>query len=108
MEWITIELVSIVSAQIFPDNTISTFTNFLPAQLNLERQGQVAISEISYPSLYGNVTERKLMFFDEKLLKSWDFCYLDFGLYPSPTVIVEAMNTVIQERHNHGENCITV
>ena len=34
--------------------------------------------------------------------------YLEPGLYPSITDIVEAMNTLIQERHNHSENCITV
>ena len=28
--------------------------------------------------------------------------------FPSITDIVEAMNTLIQERHNHNENCITV
>ena len=30
------------------------------------------------------------------------------GLYPSITDIVEAINTLIQERHNHREICITV
>ena len=30
------------------------------------------------------------------------------GLYPSITDTVEAMNTLIQEGHNHSENCITV
>ena len=28
------------------------------------------------------------------------------GIYPSITDIVEAMNILIQERHNHSENCI--
>ena len=48
------------------------------------------------------------MFFDKKLSKSSDFCYLEPGLYLSITDIVEAMNTLIQDRHNHSENCITV
>ena len=48
------------------------------------------------------------MFFDKKLSKLSDFYYLEPGLYPSITDIVEAMNILIQERHNHGENCIKV
>ena len=108
MESFTIELVSNASAQIFPGNTLSSFTNFLPEQLNLERQWEVAISEISYPSKYQNVTEEKIMFFDKKLSKSSEFYYLELGLYPSITDIVEAMNILIQERHYHSENCIKV
>ena len=67
MECFTIELVSNASAQFFSDNTLSSFTNFLPEQLNLDGQWEVAISEISYPSMYQNVTEGKIMFFDKKL-----------------------------------------
>ena len=46
------------------------------------------------------------MFFDKKLSKSSVFYYLEPGLYPSITDSVEAMNILIQERHNHNENCI--
>ena len=48
------------------------------------------------------------MFFDKKLSKSSEFFYLEPDLYPSITDIVEAMNIIIQERHNHSENCIKV
>ena len=66
MESFTIELVSNASAQLFPDNSMSSFTNFLPEQLNLEGQWEVSISKISYQSMYQNITEGKLMFFDKK------------------------------------------
>ena len=102
------DLVSNASAQLFPDNPLSSFGNFLPEQLNLDGQWEVAISEISYPSLYQNVTEGNFMFFDNKLSKSSEFFYLEPGLYFSITDIVEAMNILIQERHNHTENCIKV
>ena len=46
------------------------------------------------------------MFFDKKLSKSSEFYYLEPGLYPSITDIVEAMKILIQERHNHSENSI--
>ena len=48
------------------------------------------------------------MCFDKKLSKSSDFYYLEPGLYPSITDIVEAMNILVQEKHSHSENCIRV
>ncbi len=48
------------------------------------------------------------MFLDRKLSKSSEFYYLEPCLYLSITDIVEAMNFLIQERHNHSENCINV
>ena len=62
MESFTMELVSNASAQLLPHKTLSSFTDFLPEQLNLDGQWEVAISEISYPSMYQNVTEGKFMF----------------------------------------------
>ena len=47
------------------------------------------------------------MIFDKKISKSSEFYCLEPGLYPYIAVIVEAMNTLIEERHNHSENCIT-
>ena len=108
MESFTIELVSNASAQLFPDNTMSSFTNFLPQQLNRDGQREVAISETTYPSMYQNVTEGKFIFFDKKLSKSSEFYYLEPGLYLSITDIIEVMNILIQERHNHSGNCIKV
>ena len=101
-------MVSYASAQLFSDNTLSSFTNFLQEQVNLEGQGEVAVSEISYPSIYQNITEGYFEFFDEKLSKSTSPYNLEPGLYTSITDIVEAMNTLIQERNNHNETCITV
>ena len=46
--------------------------------------------------------------FDEKLSKSTSTYSLEPGLYTSITDIVEAMNTLIQERNNRNETCITV
>ena len=103
-----IQFVSNASAQLFPDNTLSSLTNVLPKQLNLEGQWEVAISETSYTSMYQNVTEGKFMFFDNNFSKSSEFYYLEPRLYPSITDIVEVMNILFQERHNHSENCIKV
>ena len=48
------------------------------------------------------------MFYDEKISKTTEAYCLEPGLYSSITDIVEAMNTLIQERNNHRDNCITI
>ena len=108
MDSFTIELVSNASGELFADNTLSSFKIFLPEQVNLEGQWEVAISEISDPSMYQNITEGYFKFFDEKFSKSTSTFNLEPGLYTSMTDTVEAMNTLIQERNNHNETCITV
>ena len=108
MDSLTIELVSNASGEMFPDNTLSSFTNLLPEQVNLEWQWEVANSEISYPSMYQKITEGYFKFFDEKLSKSTSTYSIEPGLYNCITDIVEAMNTLIQEKNNHNETCITV
>ena len=79
MESFTIDLVSNASAQLFPDNTLSSFTNFLPERQNLECQWEVAISEKSYPSMCQNDTEGNNMFYDKKLSTIWNLV-LTFSL----------------------------
>ena len=108
MDSFTIELVFTASGELFPDKTLSFFTNFLPEQVNLEGQWEAAISETSYPSMYQNMTEGYLKFFDDKFSKSTSTYNLEPVLYTSITEIVESMNTLIQERNNHNETCITV
>ena len=108
MDTFTIDLVSNASGELFPDNTLSSFTNFLPEQVILEGQWEVAISEISYPSMYQKITEGKFKVFDKKVSKSTSTYNLEPGLYTSITDILEAMNTLCQERNNHNETCITV
>ena len=108
MDSLAINLVSNASREFFPDKTLSSLTNFLPEQENLERQWEVVIPVISYSSRYQNITEGKINFFDKKLSNSTTAYNLGRGLYTSFTDIVEAMNTLIQERNNHNETCITV
>ena len=54
------------------------------------------------------MTEGKFKLFDEKLSKSTTTYSIEPGLYTSITDIVEVMNTLIQEKNNHNETCITV
>ena len=108
MHSFTIELVSNASGELFPDKTLSSFTNFLPEQVHLEGKWEVAISQRSYPSMYQHITEGYFKFLDEKFSKSTSTYSIEPGLYNSITDIVEAMNTFIQERNNHNETWITV
>ena len=48
------------------------------------------------------------MFYDEKLSKTTEAYYLERGLYSSISDFFEAMETLIQERNNHRDTCITV
>ena len=48
------------------------------------------------------------MIFDKKFSNSLNSNYLEPGLYHSVTDIIEAMNRLIEERHNPCESCITV
>ena len=103
MDAFTTELVSNSSSQLFPNNTLRSFTNFMPKQVNLFGQWEVSISEISYPSMYQNVTEGKLIFYDKKLSKTKEAYCLEPELYSSITDVLEAMITLIQERNNHRD-----
>ena len=58
--------------------------------------------------MYQNLTKGKFKFFDENFSKTLSTYNVKPGLYTSITNIVEAMNTLIQERNNHNETCITV
>ena len=108
MDSFTIELVSNASGELFPDNTLSSFTNFLPEQVKLKGQWDAAISEISHSTMYQNITEGNFKFLNEKLSKSTTSYSLEPGLNTSITDIVEAKNTLIQEKNNDNETCITV
>jgi len=58
--------------------------------------------------MYQNLTEGEFLFHDNELSKTKDYYHLEPGLYPSVTDIVEAMNSLIQNRNNHNTTCIGV
>ena len=89
---IVIRIIVLVLLQIF----------YLNKQIHLKGEWEVAISEISYPSLYQNVTEGKFTFVDgressEEKRKIVPM-NIEPGLYPSIVDIVVAMNNKIRER----------
>ena len=80
----------------------------LPEQLKLKGQWDVAFSETSYPSMFQNITEGNINYFDRKIWKSLELFNLELGPHPSITNINEAKNTLLQERHNQSQRCITI
>ena len=103
MKSFTVELVSNASFDCYSNNTLISFTKFLPEQINLEREWEVAFTELSYPSLYQNITEGKFFYLDGATpnTKPSDYYTIDPGLYLSISDIVNEMNKKIQERKKY-------
>ena len=66
METFSVELHSSASSKLYPQNTIASFTNFLPYQINLEAEWEVARTEICFPSKFFNITEGSFGISDTK------------------------------------------
>ena len=64
MDFLTVELVSNACFNYYPKYSLSSSTNFLPQQVHLKGEWEVAISELSYPSFYQNATEGKFTLVD--------------------------------------------
>ena len=64
MDHFTVHLVSNASVNVYPDNTLASFRNQLPDNgLFLDGEWEVALSEITFPSLYKNVTKKSFFQF---------------------------------------------
>ena len=57
---LTLNLISNASMETFPGNKLSNFTTLLPTPMTLVGDWQVALLEISWPSMVRNVTEGKI------------------------------------------------
>ena len=67
---------------IFPDNTISSFRNFLKEPLKLEGDWRVALSEITFPSSIKNVTDGTIYYYDGKNMSSDEATVLSKATIP--------------------------
>ena len=62
-----LELVSNASSQVYPQNTLASFTSFLPDKIELDGSWEVALVKVSYPSICYNVEGGLMTFhYDEK------------------------------------------
>ena len=65
MIYFAVELVLNDSYDGYANSKISSLTNFLPEQINIAGEREVAITELSCPSLYQNIKEGKIFHLDE-------------------------------------------
>ena len=62
-----LELVSNAYSQVYPQNTMASFTNFLPDKIELDGSCEVALVEVSYPGICYNIEGGLITFhYDEK------------------------------------------
>ena len=62
-----LELVSSAPSQVYPQNTMASFTIFLPDKIELDGSWEVALVEVSYPDICHNIEGGLITFyFDEK------------------------------------------
>ena len=110
-------MVSTASAEVYPQNTLSAFTNCLPEQLNLEGDWEVALLEISYPSLINNLTKGNFWYIhkNEKYPKTNHYvtqielnqfisCTIEPGLYQSTDQILIAVNENLKKNWEGNKN----
>ena len=107
MNSFTVELVSNASFDCYPNNTLSSFTNFLPEQINLEGEWGLQLQTI-LSFLVPDITEGKFFYLDEAPpnTKPSDYYTLDPGLYPSISDIVNEMKKKVQEREKYEKTPI--
>ena len=116
MDNFIVELVSNASSSIYPDNTLASFTNFLPEQLYLDGDWEVALLEITYPALYNNITEGKFWYVPQRstskksnneetreaLNESYETVTILPGMYLSLDEIFQSMNDALRLRNRQS------
>ena len=112
----TVDLVSSSSFNVYPDNSLASFTNFLPDQLEFEGEWEVALLEISYPAVYNNLSSGTFWYrnaddwskskvfgkpFDYGKIKEF---HIEPGLYSSVDEILISMNSVLKKVTKINQN----
>lgn len=100
----SIELVSNASMNVFPNNTLASFTNVFPEEISLDSDWEVCLSEITYPCFYYNIKDGHFEFDADTRdeLTPWrKYKYkIDAGMYSSLSEIANAMNSKIMVYNN--------
>lgn len=98
MSSFVIELVSNASTGIYQNNTLSSFTNFLPEQVSLQDgDWEVALMEIGYPSWYNNINEGLIRYKANIAAEGFMEFRLKKGLYRSVYDVTKAITEGIEE-----------
>lgn len=93
-----IELVSNASMDLYKDNTLSAFTNFLPEQFNLKGPWEVALLEIGLPTQIFNIFEGEFEYtYKDSMSRAFYQLNVPKGKYESVEEIGDAMSKAIRE-----------
>ena len=107
MESFTMELVAKASAYLVPEKRCSSSYKYCSGATgsgnSIRGCNLRNVVAMNVPKCYRG----EFHVFDEKLSKCSEFYFPEPGFQPCNTYNVEAMNTLIHERHNHSESCIT-
>ena len=103
----TVELLSTGLSTIDKENTINSFTNTLPEEVQLDGSWEVALVSISYPTTAINVTDGRYKMGDN--FRRSVSAGVPQGSYRSVEAIVNAINKFLREIDNdeEGEDAIT-
>ena len=55
---------------IFIDNSLASFKNLLSKDINLQGEWRVALSEITFPTHFNNVTDTKIVYYKKDKVKA--------------------------------------
>ena len=101
MDDFVVYLVSNGSMDLYPDNTLSSFTNHLSEPLELGENWKVCLSVISIPSDVKNVTTNR--FISDRYNKEGNNIYRDIfdlqpGIYPTvDDLLLTLKNSLVQK-----------
>ena len=62
----SITLVSSTSMNIFIENSLASFKNLLSEDIDLQGEWRVALSEITFPTNFNNVTDTKIVYYKKR------------------------------------------
>ena len=99
MNFFTVELILNASFDCYPIITLSSFTSLFPENIKIEGEWEVAITELSFQSLYQNITDGKFFYLAEETpdTKPSDYYTLDPCLYPPISDIINKKNRKARE-----------
>ena len=118
MDEFEVYLVSNGSMQLYPSNTLSSFTNHLMEPLQLDGEWRVALSAITVPANVKNVTKSSFIAYtpvitadeengDEEYSYLREIYDIDPGLYENPDHILEALKKATKMDFDYSINAVT-
>lgn len=93
MNSFTVELVSNASCRYFPTNSLSSFTNVFPESFDLEGEWEVALTEMSFPNMYQNITNGNYFL---RYPDGNAYFTLRSGRYSSVQEVIDEMNFQVE------------